>query len=159
MPAWKPGQSGNLSGRPRTKPISDRYGYIAEEKLPESIQKKLKLGPGATYGDAVALRMFNAALEGDTAATREIHEAIGRQEHSSHGRGAATHQNRHQRDSEIWRAGMNDLESVCIGDYYTPQPKQQESCHRLYHLGAGCRREECRLPVGIREFFRGVSFP
>ena len=47
MPAWKPGQSGNLSGRSRTKPISDRYAWIAEEKLPESIQKKLKLEPGA----------------------------------------------------------------------------------------------------------------
>jgi hypothetical protein len=76
MPAWKPGQSGNLSGRPRTKPISDRYAYIAEEKLPASIQKKLKLGPGATYGDAIALRTFHAALEGDIAATREIREAI-----------------------------------------------------------------------------------
>ena len=33
MPAWKPGQSGNPSGRPRTKPISDRYAYIAEREL------------------------------------------------------------------------------------------------------------------------------
>ena len=77
MPAWKPGQSGNPSGRSRTKPISDRYAWIAEEKLPESIQKKLKLGPGATYRDAVAWRTFHAALEGDIAATREIREAIG----------------------------------------------------------------------------------
>jgi hypothetical protein len=35
VPAWKPGQSGNPSGRPRTQPISDRYAHIAEEKLPE----------------------------------------------------------------------------------------------------------------------------
>ena len=74
---WKPGQSGNPSGRPRTKPISDRYAYIAEEKLPESIRKKLKLGSGATYGDAIALRTFQAALEGDITATREVREAIG----------------------------------------------------------------------------------
>jgi hypothetical protein len=57
MPAWKPGQSGNPSGRPRMQPISDRYAHIAEEKLPESIRKKLRLGPGATYGDAIALRL------------------------------------------------------------------------------------------------------
>jgi len=50
----KPGQSGNPSGRPRMQPISDRYAHIAEEKLPENIRKKLKLGPGATYGDATA---------------------------------------------------------------------------------------------------------
>jgi hypothetical protein len=68
--------TGNPSVRSRTKPISDRYAYIAEEKLPENIQKKLKLEPGATYGDAVALRTFHAALEGDIAATREIREAI-----------------------------------------------------------------------------------
>jgi hypothetical protein len=69
---WKPGQSGNPSGRPRMQPISDRYAHIAEEKLPENIRKKLKLGPGATYGDAIALRTFQAALEGDIAATREV---------------------------------------------------------------------------------------
>ena len=73
---WKPGQSGNPSGRPRMQPISDRYAHIAEEKLPENIRKKLKLGPGATYGDAIALRTFQAALEGDIAATREVREAI-----------------------------------------------------------------------------------
>ena len=76
LPAWKPGQSGNPSGRPRMQPISDRYAHIAEEKLPENIRKKLKLGPGATYGDAIALRTFQAALEGDIAATREVREAI-----------------------------------------------------------------------------------
>ena len=76
MPAWKPGQSGNPSGRPRMQPISDRYAHLAEEKLPENIRKKLKLGPGATYGDAIALRTFQAAFEGDIAATREVREAI-----------------------------------------------------------------------------------
>ena len=75
-PAWKRGQSGNPSGRPRTKLISDRYAYIAEEKLPENIQNKLELEIGATYGDEVALQTFYAALEGDIAATREIREAI-----------------------------------------------------------------------------------
>ena len=72
---WKRGQSGNPSGRPRMQPISDRYAHIAEEKLPENIRRKLKLGPGATYGDAIALRTFQAALEGDIAATREVREA------------------------------------------------------------------------------------
>jgi hypothetical protein len=66
---WKPGQSGNPSGRPRWQPISDRYAHIAEEKLSENIRKKLQFGPGATYGDAIALRAFRAALEGDIATT------------------------------------------------------------------------------------------
>ena len=58
------------------QPISDRYAHIAEEKLPENIRKKLKLGPAATYGDAIALRTIQAALEGDISATREVREAI-----------------------------------------------------------------------------------
>jgi hypothetical protein len=73
---WKPGQSGNPSGRPRTKPISDRYAYIAEEKLPESVRKKLGLEAGATYGDALSLMQFRSALNGNTGAAREIREAI-----------------------------------------------------------------------------------
>jgi hypothetical protein len=43
------------------QPISDRYTHIAEEQLPENIRKKLKLGPGATYGDAIALRRVESA--------------------------------------------------------------------------------------------------
>jgi hypothetical protein len=48
MPGVETGESGNPSGRPGTKLISDHYAYIAEEKLPENIQKKLKLKPAAT---------------------------------------------------------------------------------------------------------------
>ena len=44
MPAWKPGQSGNPSGRPHTKPISDRYAYVAEETLPETPQATVTHG-------------------------------------------------------------------------------------------------------------------
>ena len=36
----------------------------------------LAAGSGATYGDAIALRTFQAALEGDIAAMREVREAI-----------------------------------------------------------------------------------
>src|SRR6516165_5761593 len=43
MPAWKPGQSGNPSGRPRHKPVSGRYEFMCEVPLPESIRKKLGL--------------------------------------------------------------------------------------------------------------------
>ena len=77
MPAWKAGQSGNPSGRPRTQPISDRYAHIAEERLPESIRKKLKLGPGATYGDAIALRTFQAAVPNENS-VRPSSDAIPR---------------------------------------------------------------------------------
>jgi hypothetical protein len=51
---------GNPSGRPRTKPISDRYAYVAEEKLPENIRKKLGLAAGTTYGDALSLSCYGS---------------------------------------------------------------------------------------------------
>ena len=61
MPAWKTGQSGNPSGRPRRKPVSGRYEFMCEVPLPESIRKKLGLEAGATYGDALSLMQFRAA--------------------------------------------------------------------------------------------------
>jgi len=73
---WKPGESGNLSGRPKKRPISDRYAERAETPLPEKERIKRGLPMGATYGDALALGQFNAALNGRTEAAREIRESI-----------------------------------------------------------------------------------
>lgn len=76
MPPWKPGQSGNPGGRPRKKPISDRYMELAETVLPDDLRRKLKLPEKATYGDAVALRIFHTAIGGKHEAARELREAI-----------------------------------------------------------------------------------
>ena len=73
---FAPGQSGNPSGGRKRKPISDRYEYIAEIKLPEDVRALLKLAPGSTYADAAALQQFRSAIKGDTSAIREIREAI-----------------------------------------------------------------------------------
>jgi hypothetical protein len=73
---YRPGQSGNPGGRPRRKPISDRYEYIAEIVLPEDVRLLVGLAPGATYADAAALQQFRAAIKGETTAIREIREAI-----------------------------------------------------------------------------------
>lgn len=73
---WKPGESGNLSGRPRRRPISDRYAELAEVLLPEKDRIKHSLWKGATYGAALVLSVFKAALNGRTDAVREIREAI-----------------------------------------------------------------------------------
>jgi hypothetical protein len=73
---FKPGQSGNPGGRPRKRPISERYEELAELALPEKDRIKQGLPERATYGDALAMIMFKAALEGKTDAAREIREAI-----------------------------------------------------------------------------------
>jgi hypothetical protein len=73
---WKPGQSGNPGGRPRKRPISDRYQERAEMPLDEDLRILLKLPEGATYGDAVAIAQYRAAIKGRPDAAREIREAI-----------------------------------------------------------------------------------
>src|SRR5713226_7532672 len=63
-------------GRPKKRPISDRYEELAELVLPEKDRIKHGLPKGAMYGDALVLSMFKAAIEGRTDAAREIREAI-----------------------------------------------------------------------------------
>jgi Family of unknown function (DUF5681) len=78
---WKPGQSGNPSGRPKKLPITDRYASIAELPAPEYLLAALKLSPAErqeikTYGDALALNQFRAAIKGKTDAAREITDRL-----------------------------------------------------------------------------------
>jgi|SRR5271155_1397045 len=94
-PPWTPGQSGNPSGRPKKRPISDRYSSYAEMRLPKELRLKLGLWKGATYGDAITKSVFDAALEGKCQATREIREGIeGRsnQRHETKDKGLITYQ-------------------------------------------------------------------
>ena len=78
---WKPGQSGNPSGRPRKLPITDRYASVAELPVPDYLLAALKLSEAEkqeikTYGDAVALNQFRAAIKGRTEAAREIADRL-----------------------------------------------------------------------------------
>lgn len=73
---WAPGQSGNPSGRPRKRPISDRYAEIVETILPDVVRNAVGLPNGATYGDAIALSQARQATKGKPEAAREVREAI-----------------------------------------------------------------------------------
>jgi hypothetical protein len=73
---FQPGKSGNPGGRPRKRPISERYAEVAEAELPKAWRKELGLRRGATYGDAVAMGQVRAAIRGRTDAAREVREAI-----------------------------------------------------------------------------------
>jgi hypothetical protein len=73
---FKPGQSGNPGGRPRRRPISERCDELAEREMSEAERIKHGLPEGTTYGDAIAIAMFNSALEGNPYAAREIREAM-----------------------------------------------------------------------------------
>lgn len=73
---WQPGQSGNPGGRPKKKPITDRYLRIVETELPDGIRRALELPRGATFGDAIALAQARQAIKGETSAAKEMREAI-----------------------------------------------------------------------------------
>ena len=73
---WQPGQTGNPGGRPKKKPITDRYLRIVETELPDEIRAAIGLPRGATFGDAIALAQARQAIKGETNAAREIREAI-----------------------------------------------------------------------------------
>src|ERR1700677_586006 len=74
-PPWKPGQSGNPSGRPKKRPLSSAYIEFAERRLPERLRRSLGLPEGATYTDALAEALFRSALNGNVPAARELREA------------------------------------------------------------------------------------
>jgi hypothetical protein len=74
-PPWKPGESGNPSGRPRRRPLSDAYGQCAERRLPEKIRRRLGLPEGTTFADALTQALFLSAINGNVPAARELREA------------------------------------------------------------------------------------
>ena len=84
MPPWKPGESGNPSGRPKKRPVTDRYYERGEGPLPDKIRLQFNqqfeeeiLKPGATWAEANALRRWmDTVMQGGHPSAREIREAI-----------------------------------------------------------------------------------
>ena len=66
---WKPGQSGNPSGRAKRKPITDGLLAFADKKIPGDKQ-------GRTFRDAMIEKMFSMALKGDLRTMQEVIDRI-----------------------------------------------------------------------------------
>src|SRR5436853_3268171 len=75
-PPWKPGQSGNPSGRPKRRPITDSYIEMADQELPPEMWQRLGMKPGSTFAHAVARGQFINAIKGDVKNASEIRQAI-----------------------------------------------------------------------------------
>jgi hypothetical protein len=84
LPPWKPGQSGNPTGRPKKRPITDEYFQILGEPIPEEIRAMVNkqfnqeiLQPGATWARAGAVRrVMDMIMPNGHPASKEIREAI-----------------------------------------------------------------------------------
>jgi hypothetical protein len=65
---WRPGQSGNVGGRPKTKPITDAL----RELMAEEYTGKEERFKGLTNAQVLALRLFEMAEGGDLKALEEL---------------------------------------------------------------------------------------
>ena len=62
---WKKGQSGNPSGRPKSKMLSDAYRNKLEEPVPNDPE-------GRTWAELIAEAQIRYAVRGNVQAAREI---------------------------------------------------------------------------------------
>jgi hypothetical protein len=62
---WKKGQSGNPSGRPKSKTLSDAYRTKLEEPVPNDPEKR-------TWAELIAEAQVRDAVRGNVQAAREI---------------------------------------------------------------------------------------
>jgi hypothetical protein len=62
---WKKGQSGNRSGRPKSKTLSDAYKNKLEEPVPNDPE-------GRTWAELIAEAQVRDAVRGNVQAAREI---------------------------------------------------------------------------------------
>jgi hypothetical protein len=71
------GVSGNPNGRPKKRPVSDRYAKLLELEVPPDLCIKLRIKKGTTFGDAIALRQaLQAVVAKNHSFAKEIREAI-----------------------------------------------------------------------------------
>jgi hypothetical protein len=65
---WKPGESGNPSGRPKRLPVSDELRELMERPY-SGREKRFQ---GLSNARVLAIRMYEFAIAGDVSAAKEI---------------------------------------------------------------------------------------
>jgi Family of unknown function (DUF5681) len=73
---WKPGQSGNPSGRPKRKPLTDAYAAILEKRIPAAVAHKLQLIGRPTYAQVIAMALAQEAIKGKVNAAAEMADRV-----------------------------------------------------------------------------------
>lgn len=131
---FKKGQSGNPAGRPQRRPITKWLSVIAETRIEESERKRLKLPRGSTYGRALAIRMYQQAIEGDIRAAKEIREAI---------------EGKAERPMADEEKTLGELLLADADDIVLPSYLEGESCYVCG--GRKCRHKRCARCDGCDE--------
>jgi hypothetical protein len=75
-PPWKPGQSGNLSGRPKRKPLTDAYAALLDKPIPPDMARQLKLDESTTYAQVIAMSLVREAVKGKVQAAAEVADRV-----------------------------------------------------------------------------------
>ncbi len=80
---FKPGQSGNLAGRPRKRPQSEANEELLRSEVPEIMRVSMNKGmgkevlkKGACWADAIAYGLARKAVAGDSTAAKELRESV-----------------------------------------------------------------------------------
>ena len=85
---WKPGQSGNPAGRPKSPSLRERLVTVLERQAKDvpyaaKLLEDLSLDDGATVGDVVASALCVAAISGNAALMKDIFDRIDGKPHES----------------------------------------------------------------------------
>ena len=75
-PPWKPGESGNLSGRPKRKPLTDAYAALLGQTVPPEIARQLRISESSTYAEVVAMALLKEAVKGKVNAAAELADRV-----------------------------------------------------------------------------------
>ena len=75
-PPWKPGESGNLSGRPKRKPLTDAYAALLDKPITPDMARQLKLDESTTYAQVIAMSLVREAVKGKVQAAAEVADRV-----------------------------------------------------------------------------------
>lgn len=73
---FKPGQSGNPSGRPRDH-AREAMNRLAHTSPPRALCQQVGIAPGCTWVEAIVFALGKAAANGDVSAAREVLANLG----------------------------------------------------------------------------------
>jgi hypothetical protein len=73
---FMPGQSGNPSGRPKRKPLSDAYSALLGQTVPPEIARQLRISETSTYAEVVAMALLKEAVKGKVNAAAELADRV-----------------------------------------------------------------------------------